>query len=194
MIVMNLFTAFDTQLFLLINHLPHGDIANSVAMFLSGIGQRGAIWFVIALCLFLLEEKRNHWFFLPFFLSAGLAFFVSELLIKAWILRPRPTIEIGARIVAGAQNYSFPSTHATVAFALAYVLSREEPRLRVLFYLLAIAIGFSRMYLGVHYPSDVVAGAILGWGIGYGVMFVAQYLVPLRSVRVGVRKKKKTHR
>ncbi|OGG30449.1 hypothetical protein A3A63_02725 [Candidatus Gottesmanbacteria bacterium RIFCSPLOWO2_01_FULL_46_9] len=183
--LMNQFVAFDTQLFLLINHLPHSEIGNTVAMFLSGIGQSGMIWFVVAICLFFREEKRDHWFFLPVFLSAGFGLALSEFVAKSLVLRMRPAADIGALVVSAAGNYSFPSTHATLAFALAYVLSKEEPKLSVLFYLLAISIGVSRIYLGVHYPGDVLGGAVLGVGIGYFVVRLSRRVREKNRVRSG---------
>ncbi|MBI3755119.1 MAG: glycosyltransferase family 39 protein [Deltaproteobacteria bacterium] len=60
---------------------------------------------------------------------------------------------------------SFPSGHTTVSFALAYALSRSYPRLSPLFYAIAAMVGFSRIYLGSHYPSDVAGAALLGLGV-----------------------------
>jgi undecaprenyl-diphosphatase len=158
---------FDDRLFLSINHLPHSVFWDSAAGFLSGIGQWGAIWLFIAIILFFREEKRDHWFFLPSFLALSFSWTLSELLLKWVVARPRPTDLIGAIVLTNPGNYSFPSTHATIAWAMAFVLSREEPRLRVWFYLLAFFISLSRIYLGVHYPSDILGGAILGLGIGW---------------------------
>jgi undecaprenyl-diphosphatase len=61
---------------------------------------------------------------------------------------------------------SFPSGHTTIAFAAATVLSYYRPRWAPAFFLLAVAIGFSRIYDGVHYPLDVLGGAILGLLVG----------------------------
>jgi undecaprenyl-diphosphatase len=65
---------------------------------------------------------------------------------------------------------SFPSGHATMAFASATVLSYFKPRWAPAFFLLAVAIGYSRVYVGVHYPLDVLGGALLGLLIGAGVI------------------------
>jgi len=61
-------------------------------------------------------------------------------------------------------NSSFPSSHAANAMALAWMLGRRWPRGRVAFWLVALLIGFSRMYLNRHYLSDVLVGAAIGWG------------------------------
>lgn len=159
--------SIDLFLFLAINHLPHIFLFDAFASFLSGVGEWGFVWLLIAILLFIREEKLNHTFFLPVFISGFLAWLVSEYSIKLFVSRPRPAIDLGAIIVGGgAYGCSFPSTHTTIAFALGYVLSYVEPKLRGWFYLLAILIGLSRIYLGVHYPLDVFAGALLGSAIG----------------------------
>ena len=109
---------------------------------------------------------------------------VSEFIIKFIVSRPRPSIDMGAIIVGGGvYGYSFPSTHATIAFALAFVFSNVEPKLRRWFYLLAVAIGFSRIYLGVHYPFDVLAGALIGSGIGILSLRVNSFLLSCFKTR-----------
>ncbi len=151
--------AFDQQLFLFINHLQHNAFFDGVALFLSGIGAAGLVWFVLAIVLFLREERRNHRFFIPV-ITAGVACgLIVNIILKPLIARPRPTDLLS--------DFSFPSGHATIAFAMAAVLSSVEPKWKWWFYGLALAISFTRVYLGVHYPLDVVAGALLGWGIGW---------------------------
>jgi undecaprenyl-diphosphatase len=155
----------DQQLFLFINHLPHTEFTNQVAQFFSGVGTWGVIWLGLTVLLFLREEKRDHWFFLPpLLVMAGTT--LSEYILKWIVARPRPTAEMGALIVGHADNFSFPSTHATFAFAFATVIAYEKRRWKWWVYTLAVCIALSRVYLGVHYPLDIVAGALLGWVIG----------------------------
>jgi undecaprenyl-diphosphatase len=71
------------------------------------------------------------------------------------ILDPKPLMEVPT-------TSSFPSGHTSTSFACAYVISRLAPRLTIPVFVLAALIGFSRIYVGVHYPLDVLAGAIFG--------------------------------
>lgn len=157
----------DTQVFFLINHLPHTNLTNAAALALSGVGTAGLIWFVIAAVLFVREEKKDRWFFLPFAAAGAVSWFFVEMVAKPLVARSRPGLEAGAIIVGGGgDGFSFPSGHATIAFAMAVVLSRKKPKWKWMFYMLAVLISLSRIYLGVHYPLDVFFGALLGWGIG----------------------------
>ncbi len=165
---MDFITTLDTYLFLAINHLPHTVLLDTLARGFSGIGHWGFVWFLVAIGLFYREEIKDHLFFIPF-IAVGIFGVLSEFIIKLIIARPRPYSEMGAIILDTPGNYSFPSTHATLAFAFAYVCSHVEPKLRVWMYLLAVFISFSRIYLGVHYMFDVLGGALLGTGIGYAV-------------------------
>src|SRR5206468_11069134 len=79
---------------------------------------------------------------------------------KSIINRTRPSGE------RKSSNSSFPSGHASLAAAMACVASRRHPRLGPLMWLLVAWIGVSRVVLGVHYPSDVLAGVLLGYLLG----------------------------
>lgn len=164
---MNTVLLFDQQIFLLINHLPHNGVTDAVAKFFSVIGSVGFVWFVIGALLFLQEEKKHHLFFAPIIAAGGISYLLVEWIIKPLVGRVRPLAEFGA-IIVGEQktDFSFPSGHATIAFAMAVVLSSYEPKYKKVFYALAVCISLSRVFLGVHYPLDVLFGGLLGWGIG----------------------------
>lgn len=157
----------DSQLFLLINHLPHNVLFDTLAKILSGIGTAGIIWLIFGILLYISEEKKYIKFFLPFFFAGGVSYILVEYMLKPLIGRVRPTVEMGALIIGGTRSdYSMPSGHATIAFAMAVVLSSYEPKYKNWFYLLAFLISLSRIYLGVHYPLDVIIGGLLGMSIG----------------------------
>lgn len=163
--------AFDTWLFYLINHLPHGWFLDGFFGLISGLGDSGFVWFVIGIWLVIREEKRDKRFFLPLGIAGVASWFISEILLKLFVVRLRPSNVLDNVHVIGFPNgYSFPSTHTTLAFALAVVLSYKEPRYRPYFFGLAILVAFSRTYLGYHYPGDVLAGLFLGWLIGVCVL------------------------
>jgi membrane-associated phospholipid phosphatase len=62
---------------------------------------------------------------------------------------------------------SFPSGHTAIAFSHAYILSHHYPKAKIPLFLVASTVGFSRLYLGKHYPTDVIAGAVIGLAVGY---------------------------
>ena len=85
--------------------------------------------------------------------------------VKLVVRRPRPVLEGLPPLGAAPSSLSFPSAHATSSFACATAMTRIAPEAALLF-ILAAAIAAGRPYLGMHYPSDVLAGALLGSGLG----------------------------
>jgi membrane-associated phospholipid phosphatase len=101
-------------------------------------------------------------------------------LLKGVFDRPRPSIVDSAvhPLVAVPHNGSMPSTHAASAFAAALAVGFVHPRLRWPLLVLATLIALSRVWLGVHYPTDVIAGAALGTAIAFVVWRVSIRVFP----------------
>ncbi len=108
-------------------------------------------------------------------IAIAIASLIGDDLLKPLVGRVRPPRDgLGlTALVRVPTDPSFPSGHATQAFAVAVCLGRLAPRLRTPALVVAALIALSRVYLGVHFPGDVLAGALLGSLIGYGVARVA---------------------
>ncbi len=98
-------------------------------------------------------------------ISLILEFVLTNLIIKNWVARIRPyeVIDGLTLLVGKAHDYSFPSGHTGSAFALAVVIFMVmERKYGIIALALASLMGFSRLYVGIHYPSDVLGGIVLG--------------------------------
>ena len=129
---------------------------------LSYAGSFGFIWLAIAVAISGFSWSRP-WLWT----RVAVAILISESisgLLKEWIGRDRPAVAdpFPPTLVDLPVTYSFPSGHATVSFACATTLALAVPRLTWPLFALATLISFSRVYVGVHFPLDVLAGAVLG--------------------------------
>lgn len=118
----------------------------------------------------------------------ALTIFISDSLgyrvLKKTIARPRPNhvmeVQAVVRLPHRPTSYSFPSNHALTSFAVVGVLSYYHPAVYATGIAVASLISFSRIYVGVHYPSDVIGGAIIGWVVAmlivYGVVGQVKWL------------------
>jgi membrane-associated phospholipid phosphatase len=119
----------------------------------------------VAICLVVLaatDSNGEAWFICALLGPVAIALnYVVKLIVK----RPRPVLE-GLPPLGGApSSLSFPSAHATSSFAVATAMTRVDP-LGALAFVLAFALALGRPYLGMHYPSDVLVGALLGVALG----------------------------
>lgn len=145
----------------------------------------GTIWVVAAAVL----AWRTHRPILPITVFAGAVVWGADgaaNLLKAITHRPRPYAVMPHLhvLIARPSSGSFPSQHATTAFAGATLLSFLWPKGSAVFFLAAVLIGFSRLYLGVHYPSDVLAGAAIGAAVaGIAILVVTKTRLRERVLR-----------
>lgn len=122
---------------------------------------------LVFIMLLYFKRSKGLLIFWGLAVSLGVGDFLGGKL-KHLIGRSRPFEEaIGAIQRSDAGGYSFPSNHSLNMFCMAIFLSYFFPRFKYVFFTVAILIGLSRIYNGVHYPSDVLGGAVIGTVIGY---------------------------
>jgi undecaprenyl-diphosphatase len=131
------------------------------------------IWIVLA-CVLALLWKRYA--LVVFTLVAVAVSDWASYGLKALFDVERPAFRYASppALVRVPHDGSFPSGHAATSFAAATILTIARPRWAPAFYLLALAIGFSRVYVGVHYPLDIAGGAVLGIGVALALRFLAR--------------------
>jgi undecaprenyl-diphosphatase len=159
--------ALDASIFLAVNHLPHSDTANDVLEMVSDLG-KGAGWVAAAALVALGGDRRVGWRNAVTTTAAMLAATgLTQGPVKRYFLRQRPWAVLEEDIVIGKRttDSSFPSGHTAGSFAAALAMSRCFPRHRPLMLGVAGAVGFSRIYLGHHYPSDVLGGVAIGTAV-----------------------------
>lgn len=131
----------------------------------SFLGNNGLIFILIGLCLLPFRRTRKSGILLLIFLAVGAV--VVNLILKPGVARARPFELLGDMplLVARPKDFSFPSGHTAAAFEAAFALSLLGKRVGIPAYIFACLMGFSRLYLCVHYPSDILAGALIGTAI-----------------------------
>lgn len=124
----------------------------------------GIFYVLIGLLEFVFFGAEGRFMFLAILIGYTVQI-PAYLLIKKTVKRLRPfdKLENIQNMIAAPDKYSFPSGHTAAAFLMAGSLSFQFPELQVVMYSVAGLIGFSRVYLRVHYPTDVLAGALLGY-------------------------------
>ena len=166
----------DHEIFFFLNsHLIH-PVCDTITKFFIQIPGQICIAFIGAICLF--AGRKYTKFSSLIFLSAFVIARYSYKTIKLFVQRPRPFHALeNVRLLLGEKDgFSFPSGHATTSFCLATAIAMRYPKLRYPIFIVAIIIALSRPYVGVHYPSDILVGAILGIFIGYIVTKTASRL------------------
>jgi undecaprenyl-diphosphatase len=119
--------------------------------------------------------------------AVGVSDQLAHRAVKPWAARPRPERSIVVERAPANGKYGFPSNHAANMAAAASVLSVAYPAGTVVFAAVAILVGYSRVYVGAHYPGDVIGGLLLGLAVGW-----PWALLMLGGGELGGKKKRRT--
>lgn len=167
----------DGNLLLFLQEYVRNPVLTPILKLITTLGNGGAVWIALAVLLLCIPKTRKVGCMAVAALLGTLL--VNNLVLKNLVARTRPyeVIEGLTYIVRTPVDYSFPSGHAGCSFAVASVMFRRLPgRYGVPALVLAILISLSRLYVGVHYPSDVLFGVISGILISYGAEAVVNRL------------------
>ncbi len=176
------FFQLDGNILLWIQEYIRNDFLTPVFKFITLLGDGGYVWIGIAVLLLFFRGYRKTGLMVGASLLGSLLF--NNMLVKNLVARPRPyrMIQTLTILVPEPGEYSFPSGHTSSSFAAGVVLYLMLPKkYGVPAMILAFLIGISRLYVGVHYPTDVLAGAVLGTLIAVGVVKATESLEKIRK-------------
>ncbi len=136
---------------------------NPIMITISRLGNAGIMWIAIALIFIVFKDKKLKTLGFLILCALLLNYILCDLIIKNIVARPRPynTLNIDL-LIPKLNSYSFPSGHTSSSFAACFILSKFFKKYSILFFSFAILMGISRIYLNMHYTTDVLAGIILG--------------------------------
>ena len=145
---------------------------DKIMPFITYLGSGGVIWIVIALILLFLKKYRLCGIEMITGLLTGLL--IGNIILKNLIMRNRPCWinENIDMLISIPKDYSFPSGHTMSGFCCAVILLYFNKRIGIPAIALASIIAFSRLYLYVHFPTDILAGGIIGCVIAFLVIFI----------------------
>jgi membrane-associated phospholipid phosphatase len=150
--------SIDTALLRVFRTRGHSPAVEALVRRFSQLGEHGILWYSVSALGAVASPRERR----TFGRAAALVFgsFLANQAVKFLARRPRPDLPDLPPLVHTMSNRSYPSAHATTSAAAAVALSRVLPRAPL--YTVAGGLALSRLYLGVHYPSDTVAGLALG--------------------------------
>jgi undecaprenyl-diphosphatase len=165
----------DTQLFYLLNVKMQNPVLDFLMPILTNLDYWRIPFIVLAVFLLVFGKKRGRIVVVLLALGITLSDQVCNSILKPLIGRMRPcnTLENVHLLIGCSKAFSFPSSHATNIFTGMTIFSFVYPRLKYALYTIAVLVAYSRVYVGVHYPFDVIAGTALG--IACAVTIIVMY-------------------
>ncbi len=174
--MLDIINSIDHAILLFIQEYLRTDLLTTFLYVLTKLGDNGLMWFVMAALLMI--SQRARWKGVLLFFSVGIGGFISSVVIKHLVERPRPFLLYPDLLPLGhlPSDTSFPSGHTTAAFAFAFAASCLFPKRQpvIFFFVLAALMAYSRIYVGAHNPSDVLAGILIGFIASRFVLYLSK--------------------
>lgn len=163
----------------------HNEILDKIMILITSLGNAGFIWILIAIILIFKENTRKCGILILISIFVGAI--IGNVIIKNLVARERPCwIDENIKLlIKNPKDYSFPSGHTMASFAASTIIWLYNKKMGIIAICLSFLIAFSRMYLFVHFPTDVVAGTLLGITISLLVYYSYK-----KSERYQIEKKK----
>ena len=174
--------AMEADILLWIQNNIRNDVLTPIFKFITTLGNAGVIWIVLSVGLLIPKKTRRVGVLA--LVSLLFSALIDNVILKNVVARTRPYVVIeGLTSLVGAQkDYSFPSGHTGSAFAAAGVMFRGLPKkFGIPILVFACLMGLSRLYVGVHYPSDVLGGALIGTGIALFTYWLGTLVVEKKA-------------
>ena len=161
---MEILSQLDSNILLWIQEYVRNDFFTPFWKFITFLGDDGWFWLTTAVLMLCFKKTRKTG--IVALCSIAFCFIICNLWLKNYVARPRPYTMIPELtiLIEPVKSFSFPSGHTANSFAIAMTYCRMLPKkYGIAAMILAGLIGFSRLYLGVHYPSDVLGGILVAW-------------------------------
>lgn len=169
---------FDFEILFFIKDHIRNEFLDVIVPFYTNLGDDGIIWIVLGLVLLIPKKTRKCGVMV---LAALLVMLVTNnIILKNLIARPRPcaTYPELVELVKIPTSYSFPSGHTVSAMAVAFTVFLQHKKLGAVTIVCGILMGLSRLYVGVHFPTDVFGGILVGAAIAWFVYWAEKKLSP----------------
>ncbi len=174
---MNVLLEWDANILLWIQENMRTDLMTTIMKGITRLGDSACLWIVLTVLFLVLSNTRKVG--VTSAVALIITFLTVNLGIKNIVARTRPyeVVEGLINLVDKQKDFSFPSGHAAHAFAVGVVILIMMPRkIGVPIFVISILMALSRLYIGVHYPTDVIAGATIGTIIAFVSIFIVDII------------------
>lgn len=181
---------FDFEILFFIQNHMRNSFLDTVVPFYTHLGDDGIIWIAVGLIMLIPKKTRKCGIMVLGALLFMLVF--NNIILKNLFARPRPcaTYPEMVDLVHVPSSYSFPSGHTVSAMAVAFTILTQHKKLGIVAFILALLMGLTRLYVFVHFPTDVYGGIIVGAFIAISVWYAEKKLSPIIAQKISQKRVK----